>query len=65
MNKRLNIDEELYRHANFLQTLTLNEYEAKLIRLFLKSNQDLTVRTNNSLAVEDHTLNNRKVAVEY
>ena len=65
MNKSLNIDEEIYRHAKFLQTLTLNEHETKLIRLFLKLNQDLTVRTNNNLGVEDHILNNRKVAVEY
>jgi hypothetical protein len=65
MNNRLNIDEELYRHAKFLQTLTLNEHETKLIRLFLKLNQDLTVRANDSLGVEDHILNNRKVAVEY
>ena len=65
MNNSLNIDEELYRHAKFLQTLTLNEHEVKLIRLFLKSNQDLTVRTNNSLEVEDHALTNTKIAVEY
>jgi hypothetical protein len=65
MNKSLNIDEELYRHAKFLQTLTLNEHETKLIRLFLKLNQDLTDRINNCLEVEDHTLNNRKIAVEY
>ena len=65
MDNRLNIDEELYRHAKFLQTLTLNDHETKLIRLFLKSNQDLKVRANSSLGVEDHTLNNRKVAVEY
>jgi hypothetical protein len=65
INKRLNIDEQLYRHAKFLQTLTLNDHETKLIRLFLKTNQDLTVRTNNSLEVEDHTLNTRKIAVEY
>ncbi len=65
MNNRLNIDEQLYRHAKFLQTLTFNEHETKLIRLFLKSNQDVTVRANSSLGVEDHTLNTRKIAVEY
>ncbi len=65
MNKRLNIDEKLYRHAKFLQTLTFKEHEAKLIRLFLKTNQDFTVRDKSSLKVEDHSLNNQKVAVEY
>ena len=65
MTTRLNIDEELYRHAKFLQSLTLNEHEVKVIRLFLKSNQDFTLRDINNLKVEDHTLNSRKVAVEY
>jgi len=65
MSNQLNIDEELYRHAKFLQSLTLNEYETKLIRLFLKSNQNCTVKNISPHIVEDHTLKTRKIAVEY
>jgi len=65
MSNQLNIDEELYRHAKFLQSLTLNEYETKLIRLFLKSNQNSTVKNTSRYIVEDHTLKARKIAVEY
>ena len=65
MSNQLNIEERLYRHAKFLQSLTLNEYETKLIRLFLKSNQNCTVKDTSRYIVEDHTLKTRKIAVEY
>ena len=65
MNNQLNIDEKSYRHAKFLQSLTLNEHEAKIIRLFLKSKQSLALKNSNNFKIEDHTLNSRKVAVEY
>ena len=65
MSNQLNIEGRLYRHAKFLQSLTLNEYETKLIRLFQKSNQNFTLKENTNYSVEDHSLKNRKVAVEY
>lgn len=65
MSNQLNFDERLYRHAKFLQSLTLNEYETKLIRLFLKSNQNCAVKNISRYIVEDHTLKTRKIAVEY
>lgn len=65
MDNNLNIDEKLYRHAKFLQSLTLNEYDTNLIRLFLKSNQNCALKNPNSYIVEDHNLKSRKVAVEY
>ena len=65
MNNQLNIEERLYRHAKFLQSLTLNEYETKLIRLFLKSNQSFSLKEITNYPAEDHPLKNRKVAVEY
>ena len=65
MNMRTNINEEVYRHAKFLQTLTYSELEAKLLRLFLKVNQNSITRNKINPKFEDHSLNNQKIAVEY
>jgi hypothetical protein len=65
MKNHLNIDNKMYRHANFLKTLSLNEYEVKIIPLFLKSNQYFTSKDNKNIKLEEHSLSNQKVAVEY
>jgi hypothetical protein len=59
------INERLYRHANFLQKLVLNEHETKLLRLFLKVTPIYPIDDKESILIEDHTRNNRKVAVEF
>jgi hypothetical protein len=65
MNKSLNIDEKKYRHAKFLQTLTLNELETKIVPLFLRLNQNLSSSDDKVLTIEGNPFKNRKVAVEF
>lgn len=65
MYKILNINEKKYRHAKFLQTLTLNELEAKIIPLFARLNHNLFSSDCKVLTFEDHSFKNRKVAVEF
>lgn len=65
MYKSLNIDEKKYRHSNFLQTLTLNELEAKIIPLFVRLNHNLSISDYKVLAFEEKPFKNRKVAVEF
>ena len=65
MYKILNIDEKKYRHAKFLQTLTLNELEAKIIPLFVRLNYNLSSSDCKVLTFEENPFKNRKVAVEF
>ena len=65
MNKSFNIDEKKYRHAKFLQTLTFNEFEAKIIPLFVRLNQNLSSSDYKVLTFEENPFKNRKVAVEF
>jgi len=65
MNERIDINEDLYRHAKFLQNLKLNKEDIKVLRLFIKLKRNFTDRNKTECNIKDQNLINQEIAVEY
>jgi len=65
MNSSSTLNEGLYRHAEFLKSLTLNKNEMQLLRLFLKIDHIQSETQIPDIRFEEKALKNKKVAVEF
>jgi hypothetical protein len=59
------LNEGSYRHTEFLKSLTLNNYEMQLLRLFLKIDHNQSETQIPDMRFEEKALKNKKVAVEF